>query len=117
MPDQTRAWGLLCTMALALGCGDDSSGPTGPASSPSPEPATGNATAAALSFRQVSAGVSHTCGVTTDDKAYCWGYNFSGQLGDGTTTQRTVPVAVRGGLRFLRVSAGSSHTCGLATTG
>lgn len=70
---------------------------------------------AALSFRQLSAGSRHTCGVTTDNRAYCWGANFDGELGDGTTDYRTAPVAVAGGLRFLQVSAGGQHTCGVTT--
>jgi alpha-tubulin suppressor-like RCC1 family protein len=77
-----------------------------------------------LSFRQISAGDLHTCGVTTDDRAYCWGANSDfgfgvdggGQLGDGTTvSQRVKPTAVAGGLRFLEVSAGTSHSCGITT--
>jgi alpha-tubulin suppressor-like RCC1 family protein len=66
-----------------------------------------------LHFRQVSVGDNHICGVTTDDRAYCWGYNFFGQLGDGTITMRAAPVAVLGGLLFRSVRAGGSHTCGL----
>jgi alpha-tubulin suppressor-like RCC1 family protein len=45
----------------------------------------------------VSAGWLSTCGVTTDHRAYCWGENSDGQLGDGTTTQRLTPVPVVGG--------------------
>ena len=37
-----------------------------------------------------------TCGVTTDHRAYCWGDNTDGQLGDGTRTQRLLPTAVVG---------------------
>jgi alpha-tubulin suppressor-like RCC1 family protein len=69
-----------------------------------------------LRFRQVSAGGSHTCGVTTDDLAYCWGLNDLGQLGDGTTKSRLTPVAVAGGHRFVRVDAGSLHTCAVTTS-
>jgi alpha-tubulin suppressor-like RCC1 family protein len=49
-----------------------------------------------LYFRQVSAGDDYTCGNTAAAVAYCWGRNDLGQLGDGTTTQRTTPVAVVG---------------------
>jgi len=75
----------------------------------------------------VNAGAHHTCGVTTSGVAYCWGWNFSGQLGwgdngagqlgDGTTTDRTTPVLVSGGLTFAAVSAGFSHNCGVTASG
>ena len=34
----------------------------------------------------------HTVGLASDGTVYTWGYNNNGQLGDGTTTQRTSPV-------------------------
>src|SRR3989442_10298616 len=42
----------------------------------------------------------------------CWGTNFYGQLGDGTTTQRLVPTSVAGGLTFATLTVGSYHTYG-----
>ena len=41
---------------------------------------------------QVSAGNSHSCALTAAGGVKCWGNNSSGQLGDGTTTQRLVAV-------------------------
>lgn len=68
-------------------------------------------------FRQVEAGQYFTCGVTyPDNKAYCWGANRDGQLGDGTLTSRLRPVLVVGGYQFRQVSAGNYHTCGVTTT-
>jgi alpha-tubulin suppressor-like RCC1 family protein len=64
-----------------------------------------------LQFAQLSAGRAHTCGITIDDRAYCWGENLNGQVGDGTTTGRAVPVPVAGGRRFRQIRAGSDHTC------
>jgi alpha-tubulin suppressor-like RCC1 family protein len=70
-----------------------------------------------LKFRQVSAGWGHTCGVTTDDRAYCWGLNTDGGLGNGTNVSTNRPVPVAGGLRFRVVETGWAHTCGLTTVG
>jgi alpha-tubulin suppressor-like RCC1 family protein len=99
-------------VVAALGCGENTESPTGPHAAP----ALAAAATTALSFRQVSVGKFHyTCGVTTDNRAYCWGRNWRGVLGDGTTTQRLRPTPVAGGLRFLTVSAGYFHTCAVAT--
>jgi alpha-tubulin suppressor-like RCC1 family protein len=69
-------------------------------------------------FVAVSAsGHEHTCGLTIVSAAYCWGGNFFGQLGNGTTTQSLIPIAVSGGLSFAAVSAGFAHTCGLTSLG
>ena len=37
---------------------------------------------------------SHTCALRRNGDLYCWGKNDLGQLGDGTTTNRTSPVRV-----------------------
>ena len=52
----------------------------------------------------------------------CWGYNSSGQLGDGTTTTRLTPVTVSGIADIdianaVAVSAGDRHTCALLSNG
>jgi len=101
----------LCLMAAALACREDTGSPTGP----EPGPALATTATTALAFYQVSAGYDRTCGVTTDNRAYCWGFNGEGQLGDGTTTDRLTPVAVAGGLRFRQVSAGVAASCGVTT--
>lgn len=67
-----------------------------------------------LRFRQLSAAYTTTCGVTTDYRAYCWGMNERGQLGDGTTSQRLTPVPVVGGHKFSQVEILFEHTCGLS---
>src|SRR3989454_3013724 len=75
-------------------------------------------TVAVLTFATVSGGDDHTCGVTADGVAYCWGNNGLGQLGNGTTTNSAIPAAVAGGLTFAAVSASTgSFTCGLTPGG
>ena len=73
--------------------------------------------AGGLQFKQISAGSEHTCAVTTDHKAYCWGANGWGALGDGTIISRSTPVPVAGGRRFERIRAGGQHTCALTAAG
>jgi alpha-tubulin suppressor-like RCC1 family protein len=62
----------------------------------------------------IEAGDDHTCAVTGQGAVKCWGYNQYGQLGDGTTTSRSVPVSVSGLVGgALSVAAGWGHTCAL----
>ncbi len=74
--------------------------------------------AGGLTFKMISAGYAHTCGVAADSSAYCWGANESGELGNGTVGQdSSTPVLVSGGLKFASVSAGGVYTCGVTTAG
>jgi alpha-tubulin suppressor-like RCC1 family protein len=66
----------------------------------------------------VSAGLRHTCVLMQTGEARCWGFNFYGQLGDGTTSTRLAPVSVSvlsDGLGSIQV--GFLHTCALLQTG
>ncbi len=44
----------------------------------------------------LAAAYYYVCAVRANGTVVCWGYNAQGQLGDGTTTQRTLPVQVIG---------------------
>ncbi|MBN1439625.1 MAG: hypothetical protein JW929_09470 [Anaerolineales bacterium] len=60
----------------------------------------------------IEAGDDHTCAVTAAGGVKCWGYNPYGQLGDGTTANRSVPVPANGLAGGVRaVTAGWGHTC------
>jgi alpha-tubulin suppressor-like RCC1 family protein len=95
---------------VASGCREDAESPTAPEVTPALSTAS-----APLSFLSISSGSYHTCGVAVNNRAYCWGNNQEGQLGDGTTTDRSRPVAVARDISFLQVSAGYNHTCGVST--
>lgn len=68
-------------------------------------------------FTKVSKGYKHTCAIRSDQKLYCWGYNTNGNIGDNTTTNRALPVAVDAATNYIDVSAGSWFTCGITTAG
>lgn len=96
-------------VAAVLGCRENGESPTAPDAAPAPAVAV----AQGLAFYQVSGGNARTCGVSTDNRAYCWGF---GLLGDGSTySQRLRPVEVAGELSFRQVSSGVDHTCGVTT--
>ncbi len=64
------------------------------------------------SVRGVTVGASHACALAADGRAFCWGANDRGQLGDGTTGDRRTPAPVAGDARFIALAAGRAHTCG-----
>jgi len=78
---------------------------------PSPVPVSGG-----LVFASLSAGVYHTCGVSRDGAAYCWGNNRLGQLGNNSYTDSYAPVAVGGGYAFGALTASNDHTCGITAS-
>jgi len=65
----------------------------------------------------------HSCAVLGDGSVSCWGENWYGQLGDGSTTDRTVPTPVRGldgsspSKTAVAVSTGARHSCAVLGDG
>jgi alpha-tubulin suppressor-like RCC1 family protein len=93
-----RCWGHNYGGALGNGYTTDSAVPVAPLTP-------------AGAFLQVSAGNGYTCAVRTDGSLWCWGYNGLGQLGDGTTSNSTVPEQVLPlGNHVLEVSTGGDST-------
>lgn len=66
----------------------------------------------------VASGFRHSCAVTTGGGVKCWGKNLLGQLGDGSTSNRSTPVAVVGlGSGVASVHTGGDHSCALGADG
>ena len=81
-------------------------------SSPVPVDLPGSVAVAALAV-----GWHHTCAITADGNAWCWGKNDFGQLGDGTTGLRPIPTKVQFDGQFVSIAAGSAHTCAVTVSG
>ncbi len=68
--------------------------------------------------QQIGAGENHSCALTAAGGVKCWGANYSGQLGDGTSTDRTEPVDVLGLTSGVRaIAVGHRHTCAVTNAG
>ena len=69
-------------------------------------------------FTKIATGAT-TCALTSSGAAYCWGQGAYGKLGNGTTTDSNVPVAVTmpTGVTFSAISVADEQSCALSTTG
>ncbi|MFN8183661.1 MAG: fibronectin type III domain-containing protein [Candidatus Nanopelagicales bacterium] len=106
---RAAAWGFNGLGEL----GDDST-----VSSPSPVAVYTRGALADKYLTATSSGYSHSC-VVADGHVYCWGYNGVGELGNNSTANSTVPVAVDtsgvlNGRTVTAISAGVGHTCAVA---
>lgn len=63
----------------------------------------------------VAPGVSHTCVVRTGGSVECWGANWQGQLGDGTTLEHALPAPVAN-LVAKAATSGQRHSCAITST-
>jgi alpha-tubulin suppressor-like RCC1 family protein len=99
-----KCWGYNFTGELGLGAKGDHSKPVTVRGLP------GGITA-------IAAGLYDECARTRRGTVSCWGFNGSGELGDGTTVNRYLPVTVKGLDNVAAVAAGGYHTCALVAGG
>src|SRR5262249_24231611 len=69
--------------------------------------------------KAISAGCDHNLALTTTGKVYAWGYNFNGQLGNGSNANRRTPgrVQLPPGVTATLIAAGCNHSFALASDG
>ena len=68
-------------------------------------------------WKQVACGRIHTAAIKTDGTLWCWGFNYSGGLGDNTSTSRSSPVqTIAFGTNWKQVAAGpqANYNCTVA---
>lgn len=70
-----------------------------------------------LLFQQISPGRHRVCALDLDGLAWCWGSNYNGGLGDGSSQSQPQPVRVAGDRRYAQLASGDFHSCALDTEG
>jgi len=73
-----------------------------------------------VTFRSLAAGGHHNLAIGDDGKAYSWGWDQYGQLGDDavfTDHLTPVPVAAPAGVTFATVVSGEHHSMAISTSG
>lgn len=69
-------------------------------------------------WASVTAGAAHTCALKKDDSLWCWGSNYYGQLGNGTTDDKKIPTQIGNEKNWAMIAAGgTNYTCGLKKNG
>ncbi|MCL4186012.1 MAG: hypothetical protein KJZ85_00290 [Rhodobacteraceae bacterium] len=72
----------------------------------------------AAGTRAIATGGYHSCALDADGEAFCWGWNARGQLGDGSTDDRTSRVAVQGlGANLRQLDLGVDFSCAVTAAG
>jgi alpha-tubulin suppressor-like RCC1 family protein len=68
-------------------------------------------------YRTIAAGGTHTLAIYNDGSLWAWGSNWSGQLGDGTTTEHHSPVQIGTDTNWAHIAAGGDYSIALKNDG
>jgi len=68
-------------------------------------------------YQAVSAGINHTIAIKPDGTLWAWGFNGAGQLGDGTTIEKSVPVKIGNDSNWKIISAGGNSSLAIKKDG
>lgn len=68
-------------------------------------------------FTKISSGAYHTIAIGNDGSLWAWGYNNTGQLGDGTVNNKNAPNKIGTDTGWVSVSAGYYHSFGIKSNG
>jgi alpha-tubulin suppressor-like RCC1 family protein len=109
----------LGSNGLAYAWGDNTYGQLGDGSTTSSSTPVQVQSPAGVTFTQVSIDIYSSVALGSDGNAYAWGSNATGELGDGTTKNSSVPVQVHAptGVTFSQVEAGRAHSVALDSDG
>ncbi len=108
-----RSLALVGVLAGALACDGAGKGTEQPGSKDGSE----GAKQRSHSPISIAAGSGHACVLRESGKVACWGRNDQGQLGDGTTEDRSSAVAVQGLADVVELALGRDHTCARRSDG
>lgn len=70
-----------------------------------------------VQFKEVAAGNTHSLAIDKEGYIWAWGANNQGQLGDGSTTDRTTPTKIKPDTKFIKIGAGDRNSFGIDETG
>jgi alpha-tubulin suppressor-like RCC1 family protein len=107
---------VLLGSGLVKCWGDNSSGQLGNGTSGGPSNTAVSVSGLTLAVA-IAAGENFTCVLRVDGTARCWGFGNSGQLGNGTFNNSSVPVTVSGLSNAVAITAGRGHACALLADG